>query len=225
MRVAVISDLHANFQALRALDDVLDDADQVVCLGDLVGYYCQVNEVISAVRDRNVFCILGNHDHYLLQGIANVPTNPAVRFGIEYADSVVEPDHRRWLEKLPLTWGGEIGGLSWLLVHGSPWRPLDDYLYEDSPLVSRLKDFRYDLVAFGQTHRPLYRGSEPPILLNPGSVGQSRHHPGLACAAVIDTASLKVEMIERRYDYREVLAIARRNGAGEWIQKHLPPIP
>jgi putative phosphoesterase len=225
MRVAVISDVHANLEALDALSDVLDGVDRVICLGDVVGYYCQVNEVISEVRRREALCILGNHDSFLLRSTGSERANPSVAFGIEYAESVITPQHRRWLSELPMTWGGHIDGLSWLLVHGSPWRPLDDYMYADSSLLVGLDRFAYDFVAFGQTHRPLYRGETAPALLNPGSVGQSRHAPGLACAAVVDTTTRAVEMIERRYDYAPVLALARRNGAGEWIDKHFGSSP
>ena len=51
MRVVVIGDVHANVEALTALADLLDDADQIVCVGDVVGYYCQVNEAICAIAN------------------------------------------------------------------------------------------------------------------------------------------------------------------------------
>ena len=206
-------------EGLNALSDILDAADRVVCVGDIVGYYCQVNEVIVAIRERDVLCVAGNHDRFLVRP-QTLPKNTAVRFGIEFANSVITPENRRWIEELPMTWGGDIGGLTWLLFHGSPWRPLHDYIYPDSPQLSQLDSFDYDVIAFGQTHIPIYRSGRRPMLLNPGSVGQSRHRPGVACAAVVDTDSSAVEMIERPYDYDSVLALALHHGAGEWITKH-----
>jgi putative phosphoesterase len=196
VRVAVVADIHANAPALSALGDVLDSADHVVCLGDLVGYYCDVNEVISEVRRVNATCVTGNHDWFLLHGY---PENAAeaVRFGIEYADRVIDPEHRSWLAAQPLSWSGVIDSQVWLLCHGSPWRPLNDYLYEDNPQLERLSEFDCDVVAFGQTHRPLLREHVRPLLLNPGSVGQSRHATGIACAAVVDTETMSCELIER----------------------------
>jgi putative phosphoesterase len=220
MRIVVIGDVHANVQALNALADLLDDADRIVCLGDIVGYYCQVNEAIATLRDRHVLCVAGNHDRFVVRP-DGTPSNVSVRFGVEFADSVITDDNRNWLADLPLTWGGDIGGLSWFLCHGSPWRPLTDYVYPDSALLPRLKEFEYDIVAFGQTHIPTYRGEDRPVLLNPGSVGQSRHRPGLACAAVVDTDSLAVELVEQAYDVAPVLALAKKHGAGKWITKHL----
>jgi predicted phosphodiesterase len=123
MRIALLSDIHANFEALRGFADVLREAEKVVCLGDLVGYYCQVNEVIDYMRSLDALCILGNHDGFLVHGCP-ADANASVRFGIEFADRTVSSDNRRWLATLPVVWGGVLGGRSVLLTHGSPWRPL-----------------------------------------------------------------------------------------------------
>jgi putative phosphoesterase len=220
MQLALISDVHANFEALSVLADVLGQVDQVLCLGDLIGYYCQVNEVIDYIRNLNARCVLGNHDSFLFRG---VPPNvhPHVRFGIEFARRVITDENADWLKGLPLTWGGFIGGRSFLLVHGSPWRPLGDYLYSDNPSSQKLDAFGYDVIAFGQTHRAVYRLERAPYLLNPGSVGQSRDERALACMFVFDTESMTVRKIERRFDAEKVIDLAKRNGAGEWIGKHL----
>jgi putative phosphoesterase len=222
VRIAVIADIHANAPALGAIVDVLDSADHVVCLGDLIGYYCDVNEVIEGVRRLNATCVMGNHDWFLLHGCPDTAPD-AVRFGIDYADRVIEPEHREWLAVQPLTWSGAIDSRTWLLCHGSPWRPLDDYLYEDNPQLERLREIDCDVLAFGQTHRPLLRDRGRPLLLNPGSVGQSRKAPGIACAAIVDTTAMSCELIERPYDTSTVIERALAAGAGPWITKHLEP--
>lgn len=220
MRLALVSDIHANFEALRALSDVFENVDQVLCLGDLVGYYCQVNEVLDFVRSSRGLCILGNHDSFLLRGCPP-DASKAVRFGIEFAERVISDDHRKWLASLPLTWSGFLGGRSVLLTHGSPWRPLTDYLYADNPALAQLDAFDYDVIAFGQTHRVLQRLERRPYLLNPGSVGQSRDEKARACALVWDTVTMTVERVERTFDVARVVALARQNGAGEWVSKYL----
>jgi putative phosphoesterase len=220
MRLALISDIHANAEALGALSDVFAATDEIICLGDLTGYYCQVNEVLDAVRSLNVRCVLGNHDSFVLHGCPP-NANEAVRFGIEFADRVITAEHRAWLAALPRSWGGTLGGLDMLLVHGSPWRPLTDYLYADSPRLSDLDAFDYDVIAFGQTHRALTRMEKRPYLLNPGAVGQSRDRPGRACALVVATDTMTVTRIERPYDISGVIDRAQRHGAGDWILKHL----
>src|SRR2546423_198138 len=224
MRIAIISDVHANLPALLAVENDLRAADAVVCLGDLVGYYCHVNESLEFVRGLNPICILGNHDYFLLAGCpASVPE--AVKFGVAFADRVIASEHRAWLAQLPLTWAGLLDGKSMLAVHGSPWRPISDYLYADSTKLDELRAFDFDLIAFGQTHRSLLQEAHRPRLLNPGSIGQSRDYPGQASFALWDTVSGTIELLERGYDPLPVIELASRNGAGPWIRKHLDTIP
>lgn len=226
MQAVIVSDIHANFEALATLDSVIQESDLRICLGDFIGYYCQVNEVLDFIRARDFLCIQGNHDHFLTAGCPLNATD-SVRFGIEYADRVIESDHRRWLAQLPLLWGGFLDGgsstgCSTMLCHGSPWRPLEDYLHADSDLLAKLDQFSFDLVAFGQTHRPILLEQGSRLRLNPGSVGQSRHRPSVACAAVVElSAHPSASLIEIPYDAQPVVRLAIRAGAGEWIHKHL----
>jgi predicted phosphodiesterase len=220
MRIAIISDIHANFEGLSALSDLLTTTDRIICLGDLIGYYCQVNEVLDYVRQHNVLCISGNHDHFLLNGCPpDVP--PAVQFGIDYADRVIDPDHRRWLASLPLIWAGISDLCSLFCAHGSPWHPLDDYLYADSPLLPRLNDFGFDLMAFGQTHHVLQKVDSKPFWLNPGSVGQPRDMVGYASASLIETRPLTIEIARRPFDVNKIIGLAVQHGAQDWIRKYL----
>lgn len=220
MRIAIISDIHANYEALFSLSDMLEKSDQIICLGDLIGYYCQVNEVLDYVREHNVRCVVGNHDDYLLRGCPpNVPL--AVRFGIEYADRVIDPDHRRWLASLPLVWAGKLEAHSFFCVHGSPWHPLEDYLYADNPLLSSLDGFGFDVIAFGQTHRLLQKTNTKPFWLNPGSVGQPRDLPGSASIVIIDSRTLAVEVVRRPFESGKVIGLAIQHGAQDWIRKYL----
>lgn len=219
MRVAVIADIHANLHALQALEPCLANADRILFLGDLIGYYCQVNEVCEWIRAAKAICVRGNHDHYLIHGAPdNLPES--VQFGLDFARSVIEPTHLRWLASLPLVWGAMLDGRAVLAVHGSPWDPISGYLYADSPRLGELSGFHYDWICFGQTHRPLLAAG-PPGLLNPGSVGQSRHEPGVACAAIVDTKTNSVTLEEHRYDPEPVIQLAQQHGAGAWILKHL----
>lgn len=220
MRIALVSDIHANFEALKSLSAILTEVDRVVCLGDFVGYYCQVNEVLDFMRHLNALCILGNHDRFLLNGCPD-SASEAVCFGIEYADRVIASEHRQWLSTLPLVWGGVLDERSLLLSHGSPWRPLTDYLYADNAALEQLMMFDYDVIAFGQTHRPLLRATQRPLLINPGSVGQSRHAGRVACSVILDTRDMNPVLIECPYDPTYVVRLAQQNGAGEWVLKHL----
>jgi putative phosphoesterase len=220
VRIVVLSDIHANFGALKTLKGILAEADVVLCLGDFVGYYTDVNEVLDFCRALNAISIRGNHDEYLLSGCPQSAPE-AVHFGIEFADRVIYDEHRRWLATLPLVWGGPVGERTLLLSHGSPFRPLMDYLYSDKVAGASLEKFDFDLLAFGQTHRPFSVTAQRPLLLNPGSVGQSRQSPGVACAARLNTEDMGIELVQFHYDPHAVIARAKEKGAGDWITKHL----
>ena len=224
MKVAILSDLHANYEAVRAVADDLAQADAVLCLGDLLGYYCQVNETMDWAREHVTHCVLGNHDHDVLHGCPeDVP--PAVRFGIEFAAKTLDPSHAAWLRQLPLTWEGRLDDRSFLLVHGSPWNPLGGYLYADNPQLSELAQLDFDVIAFGQTHRFLQRRHGDRVHLNPGAVGQSRDSETIsfACAVMLDTRTMEIERLIRNFDAANVVRLARSHGAGAWIEKYLIP--
>ncbi len=205
-----------------AISDDIVQADAIVCLGDLLGYYCQVNETMDWVREHVTHCVIGNHDHFVLHGCPeSVP--PAVRFGVEFAAKTLDREHASWMGQLPLTSEGLLDNRSFLLVHGSPWDPLGGYLYEDNPRLTELADLNFSLIAFGQTHRFVYRCDEKHVHLNPGSVGQSRDRDSVACACAVmlDTRTMKIERIIRKFDPAVVLSLAYEQGAGPWIEKHL----
>ncbi|HEY9778063.1 MAG TPA: metallophosphoesterase family protein [Planktothrix sp.] len=223
MKIALIADLHANAVAFNSVLDVIDSCDRVVCLGDVVGYYTQVNETIDLLRKYNPLCIMGNHDYFVLNGCPK-ELQDSVQFGIDYARRTITAQNRQWLASLPQVWGGEVEGISCLFFHGSPWKPMEDYLYSNSQLLEGLDAFKYDLLAFGQTHRPLFRVDIKPYLINPGSIGQSREASlyGKACMAVLDTETKKIQAIVRDYDMPHVINEALSHGAGPWVQKFTP---
>ena len=71
MRIVVISDIHANYEALKVLVPHFRNADKILCLGDIIGYSCAVNECIDILREFDCVCIQGNHDRYLIEGTEN----------------------------------------------------------------------------------------------------------------------------------------------------------
>ena len=74
MRILMISDIHANLPALLTLEPEIEAADLTLVGGDLIGYYCDVNEVIAFVIHHGLTCVRGNHDHFLLPGVPNMAT-------------------------------------------------------------------------------------------------------------------------------------------------------
>src|SRR5471030_730956 len=99
MRIALISDIHANLAALEAVLADMPAVDRIVCCGDLVGYYDQPNEVCALVRKRGIDCIRGNHDAYVL-GILVPNEKKRPFFRTDWTRETLEEDHLEWLARL-----------------------------------------------------------------------------------------------------------------------------
>lgn len=221
MKCLIISDIHGNLEALRAIESQIIAADMTICLGDIVGYQCHVNEVLEILQKHNVTCIRGNHDEYLLEGwpTTGKPINNAVKFGIEMADKLITAKNREWLSNLPNSLALKVDHLSMLCCHGSPWDMLNGYVYEDSDLFTKMQELGYDIIALGHTHRQYLKKGKTTIL-NPGSVGQARDMEGIVCAKILDTQTAQVQNINLAYDYQKEINHSLSCGAQDWIYKH-----
>lgn len=221
MRIVVISDIHANYEALKVLVPYFRNADKILCLGDIVGYSCAVNECIDILREFNCVCIQGNHDRYLIEGTGKQTKylNESVLFGIEYAETHITQRNLEWLKRLPLSVGIKEDGISILMAHGSPFNPTDAYVYTNNTDFSEWK-FSYDYIFLGHTHREMSVKVGDTVVFNPGSVGQSRDREGVACAAILDTETQDLIRVREPYDYMKNLRLSLANGAGEYVFKH-----
>ena len=221
MKCLFISDIHANLEALLALETQIVKADMVICLGDIVGYHCHVNEVITFLRKHKVVCIQGNHDRYLIEGleIQTKVLNDSVRFGIETAKESITDDNLNWLKNLPISLAFKLDNISILCCHGSPWDTINGYIYQDSDLLTKMQDFKYDVIGLGHTHRQFLKPGNP-IVFNPGSVGQARDLEGIVCAKILCTTTALFEDIYLNYDYQKEIDFSLSCGAKEWVYKH-----
>ena len=166
------------------------------------------------------------HDRYLIEGLENQTKaiNESVRFGIKVAKDRITDDNLNWLKSLPISLAIKVDNLSILCCHGSPWNPINGYIYEDSDLFSKMQDFKYDIIALGHTHRQ-YLNLGNPIVFNPGSLGQSRDREGIACAKILCTTTAKFEHIYLNYDYQKEINFSLNCGAKKWIYKHFKTLP
>lgn len=217
MRIAIISDVHANIGALEA---VLDDLQQqnvaaVYCLGDLVGYAAHPNEVIDRIRRDGTPTIMGNYDDGV--GFDRDECGCAYRdpdeqrlgdLSLRWTQRTVTSDRKEFLRSLEPEIRLEADGKRLRLVHGSP-RRMNEYLFEDRPLSSfeRLAAAsEADVLVFGHTHKPYIKRVGGVLFVNAGSVGKPKDGDPRACYVVMDTAG-EVAMEFRRVDY-DVLAEA-----------------
>ena len=150
---AVISDIHANLEALGAVlaDADMAGADRLVCLGDLVGYGPDPNRCVSLVREAADAVVAGNHDLAAVGRLDISWFNDTARRAIRWTAARLEPDISSYIASLPLE--RRIGDT--LMVHGSPRNPLEEYLLDGYAARSSFSSDDFHLCLVGHSHRPL----------------------------------------------------------------------
>ena len=217
MRVGVISDVHANRVALRAVLEDMPDVDRLVCAGDVVGYNPWPADCVDVLRDRDVPTVAGNHDRAVVTG-AGFGGNGMAHAGVEHARQALDDDRLAWLEGLPAerrVLGGRLK-----IVHGHPDDP-DRYTYP-AMFSGRLLDDE-DVLVMGHTHVQHHERYDDGVVLNPGSVGQPRDDDPRAAYAVVDLGALTVEEHRVEYDVDRVVEAVEAAGlprqTGERLRK------
>jgi len=237
VRALVVSDLHANAEALKAVMNRIrrKKFDKVVCLGDFVGYGAQPNQVLDTMRTMKApkLYIRGNHDRVAAGVEDGEGFNHAAKFAALWTRDHLSAPNRHFLQRLPL---GPIRFDSLLLCHGSPYDE-DEYVFNEAHArnVFDMTDAR--VILYGHTHLPVIfamdshgrlRGAsvrgetivrldkDHRYLINPGSVGQPRDRNPQASFAMYDSKKMTVQFFRCTYDVEKTqMAIVR---AG------LPPI-
>jgi putative phosphoesterase len=178
MRIAIISDVHANLAALEA---VTEPYDLLLCLGDLVDYGPQPREALQWVRERAFKVVRGNHDQALGYDLdchcAPVMKEASITTRMWHTQLLGE-DEKAYLRQLPVREYCDLGGTTFLLAHASPTGDLYTYLrpeISDEVLAEEIQGIDADFIFIGHTHLPMMRRLGKTIIVNPGSVGQPRH--------------------------------------------------
>ena len=218
MRVAVLSDVHANLHALEAVLAEIDAGgfDELWCLGDVVGYGPHPNECAALVRERATVCLAGNHDLVVLGKIPMTAFADDAGAAALWTQRILDDDSRTFLDGLePLATrpGAE-------LFHGSPRDPVWDYVLSEDVARQSFAATTEPLVLVGHSHVALQLSSEgvglrggtadagtqldlggPRRLLNPGSVGQPRDGDPRAAWLELDTEA-KIDNGKGRATFR-----------------------
>jgi putative phosphoesterase len=196
MKLAVFADVHGNLQALRAaLADVdAQSPDEVLCLGDLVGYGANPNEVIAEIRGRGIATVMGNYDEGVGFDLEECGCAYAAesdrRLGdasLRWSRAATTDENKTFLRELPAEIRRAVDGVRMLFVHGSP-RRRNEYLYGDRPerSLARLVELgQCDVLAVGHTHIPWQRKVGDALVVNVGSVGKPKHGDPRATYALI----------------------------------------
>ena len=225
MRYAIISDIHANLPALRA---VLADIDQrrdvgaIYHLGDLTGYAPWPNEVVTLLRERGIQGIAGNYDSTLATDYKHCGCRAETardeelsHLSYEWTRTRVTPETKKYLASLPFRLdirplGGHMSGATITLLHGN--QTLNTvYVTEDRPdaflekMAAAVGAKADDVICFGHTHKPWQRVVNGVQFVNAGSVGRPKDGDWRACYVLISIAGsgAQVEFVRVAYDVEE----------------------
>jgi predicted phosphodiesterase len=215
MRILVVSDVHANLNALNTVIDHAGAFDQIWSLGDVIDYGPQPNECIDRLREFDWVAIAGNHDYAVLDKIDLEDFNPDAARAALWTRDQLTPANFAWLQNLP-----ERIRVSddFTLVHGSPEHPIWEYILDVHTATRGFHLFDTSICLFGHTHLPtLFRLGQTVtqeflpeaspvhwttdrLMINPGSVGQPRDQDSRAAYAMIDTQAMALTHYRVEYD-------------------------
>lgn len=221
MRIGLISDIHANHIALEAVLLALRDVDLILCAGDLIGYYFKPNIVIRTILEYKVKFIIGNHDRYIIQ--PPLHPNQILQRSIEMTKAALYPEYMALLSGKAPEMNLVMDGIQIAMFHGSPWDPLEEYVYPDYPHFDRFATIDADIIILGHTHRPFEQCAASRIILNPGSVGQPRDGDPRAACAVLDTKKKEVKFIRVAYDPSEIINAISTSDIDNKLSSYLSP--
>lgn len=222
MRIALLSDIHANVTALEAIlaDISKAGADAYALVGDLVNYGPRPNETIDIIRtipdSKIVANIWGNHEYSVFGGSLDRFATDRGRSVLQYTNSILSDSSREYIDRNMDHKGFtecRIDNLEFLFMHGNPDDPYWGKFGIGSMDDQRFKG--YDYVVSGHSHVPhyvehffdadnaQYRNRKRTVFINPGSVGQPRNHNPLAQYGILDTRTGAYEHRSVLYDVKK----------------------
>ena len=193
VKIAVLSDVHANLQALEA---VIGDAekrgvDLILNAGDAIGFGAYPNEVVELLCEKNVLSILGNYDLEVLEKEPNA--KGAKRTAFEFTKKELSQSCQRYLYSLPRELRLQVAGVKLLVTHGSP-QSIEEHITQETPperLRTLAKAAEADVIIVGHSHEQLWRQANGASFINPGSVGRPGDANPQAAYAHIEVQSLQ----------------------------------
>lgn len=208
MTYAIISDIHSNLEALRKALSIIDEknVDEIICLGDVVGYGSNPNECVDIIRARCSAVVLGNHDSAALDPSLAHDFNPIAKRAVTWTADHLTDQSREFLSSLPLVERRE----NVLFVHSSPNKPGEwDYILDSDDAFSALHHFEEKICFIGHTHiagifsqrgRAKSITADEKYLVNVGSIGQPRDGNPMLAFGIFDSIKWEYELIRSEYD-------------------------
>jgi predicted phosphodiesterase len=210
MRLAILSDIHSNLQALEAALELIDQlrVDEIHCLGDIVGYGGNPNECVALVQERCDKVVKGNHDLATVD-LSHSDFHPeAGKIANAWTFKTLFEENLSYLAWLPF----RHVGVDFTLVHASPESPFDwKYVNSVQAASRQFAHFSTPVCFVGHTHVPAVIGEDLQsfklrrglkFLINVGSVGQPRDGNPQLSFGIIDTVAWTYENIRADYDIK-----------------------
>ena len=233
MRALIVSDIHSNLEAFRA---VLEDAkekggfDEVWCLGDTVGYGPDPGECIELLRRQNLTCVVGNHDLAAAGSLSTHEFNSHARVAAHWTADQLVPEQALFLSSFPEV----VQRGDFTLVHGSLRSPIIEYLVSIEAAMATFQLLKSRFCLVGHSHIPfLCREGDPAhsfepfpegdivrlgnerLIINPGGVGQPRDHDPRPSYALYDSTDGTIQRQRVTYEIGITQDKMRRAGLPE----------
>jgi predicted phosphodiesterase len=209
MRIAIISDIHSNLEALKKALELIEklSIDEIICLGDIVGYGANPNECIELVRRYCTSVIKGNHDAAVLNVSITENFNDQARSAVMWTRAQLTEKNLNYLHQLPLLNTRN----DFLFVHSSPCEPSEwEYIFNEFDAMVAFRCFSQKICFIGHSHTPVIFSStgeyvhritkDERYIVNVGSVGQPRDLNPQLSFGVFDTDTWRYENIRGPYD-------------------------
>lgn len=218
MKIAIISDIHSNLEALQAVDDALTDlgAQVVYFAGDVVGYGPDPNLCATWVQERAELAVMGNHDYAALGRMDTDTFNPNARQAINWNSDQMKDQAKEYLASLPMV----LAKNGVTVVHSNPREPDGwNYIFSLWDAEMNFEHFEGDFCFVGHSHQPVAVGMDQEgqvsvlpgesfrvqegsrYLVNVGSVGQPRDGNPAACFGLLDTDENIFKFVRVPYDF------------------------
>jgi putative phosphoesterase len=223
VKVAVLSDIHAN---LYALECVLQDAEKrgatiFLNAGDSIGFGPCPNEVVELLSEKGVVSVLGNYDLEVIEGKSK--DKGEKKLALKFANKELTKSCECYLYSLPHELRLEVGGKKLLVTHGSP-ESIEEHIYPDTPIerLSTLADTaKADIIVVGHSHEQLNRKVNEVFFVNPGSVGRPGDGNPKTGYAILSFNPFKAELIRLDYDVAASADALRKKGLPESFSQML----
>jgi putative phosphoesterase len=212
-KIAVLSDIHANLQALQA---VLQDAEKrgatvFLNAGDSIGFGPSPNKVLKLLNNKNALNIMGNYDAEVIEGI-DKNSSGVKKIAFKYAKKRLGKTCQGYLLSFPPEVKFEVAGKKVLMVHGSP-ESMDEHIYHDTP-VARLKELveeaEADVIIVGHSHEQFHRQVNGVSFINPGSVGRPGDGNPQAGYALVSFDPFEIQLLRLDYDVADAAQAMRK---------------